>query len=791
MKNNLKIIILIFIINVFQSNLFASEEFVFESKSIELEKTKNLLIAKDGVTVTTNDGLLINAKESIYDRNLKILDLIDNVKILDQIQEVQIESEKITYEKKLEKIFSDNLTKIEINNSHIINGKNITFLRNDLTIFSNEITTVKDQHGNTLKVHGFSYSLENKILKTKKLRFLDNQSNEYKSNNSFIDLNNNEIAAKDIQIYFAEGEMGKDARLKGSSMISKDDVTTINNGVFTTCKIRDDCPPWTFQSKEIKHDKKSQTINYKNSWLKLYDKPVFYFPKFFHPDPTVKRQSGFLIPSLINSSVNGSSIQIPYFKVISENKDFTVTPRFFFNSDVLLQGEYRQVEKNTNHSSDFSLKKLDNNSKSHFFTNTKHNFESSFFDYSNLEINLEKTTNDTYLKSDNIISETRKSNNQSLLSSFIKYNSNNETLKLSLDIQAYEDLSMEKKSDKYQYVFPNFSLSKIIDTDLDGSLTYKLSGSNQQGNTNETKKSLTNDLNYKSKSHISKYGFISTYDVLLKNTTNGGKNTSNDKTETENYSSIIMTSTLPLKKENTNFINSLIPKISFRYNPSNNKEMSNLERKIDITNIFSNNRLGVKKSIEGGQSVTLGFDYKLQDKENKDLLDFSLAQIFRDRNNKRFPTKSKMQNKSSDIVGKFDFYASDNFKLKYDFSADNNLKTLNYNKIEGEFKVNNFITSFDFLEENNEIGSDSYLTNDLKLNLNNNNSLAFSTRRNRKINLTEFYNLIYEYKNDCLVAAIEYNKNYYQDRELQPGEEIFFKLTITPFSSINSPNLKK
>ena len=96
MKNNLKIIILIFIINVFQSNLFASEEFVFESKSIELEKTKNLLIAKDGVTVTTNDGLLINAKESIYDRNLKILDLIDNVKILDQIQEVQIESEKIT-----------------------------------------------------------------------------------------------------------------------------------------------------------------------------------------------------------------------------------------------------------------------------------------------------------------------------------------------------------------------------------------------------------------------------------------------------------------------------------------------------------------------------------------------------------------------------------------------------------------------------------------------------------------------------------------------------------------------
>ena len=142
-------------------------------------------------------------------------------------------------------------------------------------------------------------------------------------------------------------------------------------------------------------------------------------------------------------------------------------------------------------------------------------------------------------------------------------------------------------------------------------------------------------------SEISKYGIISTYDVLLKNATNGGKNTANDKTETENYSSLILTSTLPLKKESSKFINNLSPKISARYNPSSNKEMSDLDRKIDITNIFSNNRLGVGSSLEGGQSVTVGFDYKLQNKEDNELLDFSLAQIFRDKNNKRFPVKSK------------------------------------------------------------------------------------------------------------------------------------------------------
>ena len=48
---------------------------------------------------------------------------------------------------------------------------------------------------------------------------------------------------------------------------------------------------------------KTKNINYDNSWLVLYDVPVFYFPKFFHPDPTVKRQSGFLMPSFASSSI--------------------------------------------------------------------------------------------------------------------------------------------------------------------------------------------------------------------------------------------------------------------------------------------------------------------------------------------------------------------------------------------------------------------------------------------------------------------------------------------------------
>ena len=99
---------------------------------------------------------------------------------------------------------------------------------------------------------------------------------------------------------------------------------------------------------------KNQIINYKNAWLKVYDIPVVYFPKFFHPDPTVERKSGFLVPTLKNSPNSHSYLSIPYYKVLSNNKDITITPRLYTEDKLLVQSEYRQKNFDSNHMSDFS-----------------------------------------------------------------------------------------------------------------------------------------------------------------------------------------------------------------------------------------------------------------------------------------------------------------------------------------------------------------------------------------------------------------------------------------------------
>ena len=790
MKNKLKFLIPIFFLCISTVNAFAVEDFIFESKSIEIQDNNNI-IAKDGVKATTSDGLEIFADRSEYNKNTKILNLENNVKLLDRIQNFEINSDNVIYDKILEKITAKENTKIKINNSHVISGENIVFFRSESTIKSNNTTIIEDKFGNTINLSEFNYSIENKLLKANQMEFTDKEMNVYKTNNGIIDLDNERLAAKDIQIYFAKGELGDNSRLKGSSLISENNISIIKNGIFTACKIRDECPPWSIKSKEIKHDKKKKLINYKDSWLQLYDVPIFYFPKFFHPDPTVKRQSGFLTPTLLSSSASGGSINIPYYKVISENKDTTFTPRIYFNDDFSIQNEYRQVEKNTNHISDLSLKKLESSTKSHFFSNTKYILENNF-DFSEIELNLEKTSSDTYLKGDNIVSKTRSSNNQSLLNSYVKFDASREDLNVFAELAAYEDLTKEKNSDKFQYILPNFTISKLLNNnpEIKGNLNYKISGSNQKKNTNISETLLINDLIYKSNSFFSKFGTISNYEVELKNSLKKGNNSSKykDNTQSENYSSFIFNSSIPLKRNYKDYIGNLNPKINVRYSPNKSENLSDIDRKINITNIFSKNRLGLNDSIEGGQSLTLGFDYDLKTRDNNEFLGFSLGQIFRDTDDKRLPIKSKMQNKSSDVVGNFNFQPNDNFKINYDFSFDNNLETTNFTKIETTMKINNFITSFDFLEENNDIGSDSYLLSDVNYIFDKNNSISYNTRRNRKTDLTEYYNLIYEYKNDCLIAGVEYKKEYYQDRDLKPNEQIFFSLTFTPFTSISTPS---
>ena len=247
----------------------------------------------------------------------------------------------------------------------------------------------------------------------------------------------------------------------------------------------------------------------------------------------------------------------------------------------------------------------------------------------------------------------------------------------------YEDLNQTNDSDKYQYILPSFSLSKRLDTslDLNGDLNYQISGSNRKRETNINETILINDFNYLSNSFFSKYGSVTNYEILFKNTTKSGKNSEKYENEvkTYNYTLGSISSSIPLNKKYGNYSLGLKPKMMLNFSPNNSENNKGLDRKITSTNLFSSNRLALNESIEGGKSLTIGFDYNMN-KDPDEIFNLSIGQIFRDINDKRLPVKSTMQNKTSDIVGSLEIKPNDIFNLGYEFSADNNLELMNFSK---------------------------------------------------------------------------------------------------------------
>ena len=537
---------------------------------------------------------------------------------------------------------------------------------------------------------------------------------------------------------------------------------------------------------EIKHDKQKKTIYYKNASLKIYDKKVFYFPKFFHPDPTVKRQSGFLIPRFQDNSTSGLSLTLPYFLALAENRDVTLTPRFFNDDKFLIQSEFRQKNKNSNHIADISQFLSGNeNSKGHLFYNFDKSYSNNSFDDVELNIKLEQVTDETFLKANKI--ESPIINDLSNLTNSFNLEMYNEEVTINTNLDVYEDLT-KIDSDKYEYV-PNFSFSKIINDNS----TFFSNGYYKNYNTNITEKVLINNFEFQSDLKLFDNGLVNEKKLLIKNINSDSTNSNNFKNKTTaNIIPTLQTSyKYPLNKETAKFSNLITPKLSLRLSLPSSKDIRTKDRTIGYENIYNLDRLGINETSEGGISATYGYEFIKIDKSNFDeKMKFGFANNLRFEEDKDLPINSNLGDKVSDFVGLFEYKLNDNLEFNYDFSLKNNLDDKNYELFGFEYFLNKFSTKFEYLNKNNSDLKTSYLKNETKFNFNEKNSLIFETSENKEKSFTEYYNLIYQYENDCLKAGIEYSKEYYSDEDLKPSENLFFKITILPFGGFNTPNLK-
>ncbi|MBU1346165.1 MAG: LPS assembly protein LptD [Alphaproteobacteria bacterium] len=126
-----------------------------------------------------------------------------------------------------------------------------------------------------------------------------------------------------------------------------ENVSELNYALFTPCPICDadgnpKQPSLSIQAEKVVQDEDLRAILYRNAVFKLGGVPVFYTPFFAHPDPTVERASGFLVPNVNYDQGRGVSIETPYLQVISASEDWLISPQFNTGVSPFLNLQWRR-----------------------------------------------------------------------------------------------------------------------------------------------------------------------------------------------------------------------------------------------------------------------------------------------------------------------------------------------------------------------------------------------------------------------------------------------------------------
>ena len=755
--------------------------------------------------------LEINSSKMQYDDINKITILEGNVSSTDK-KGNKLFSEYAKYNQLGDIIETKGETKIITSAGYEVFGNDIIFDNKKGLIYSNNKTEITDKDGNNISVEMFNYSILTNIFFSKgNIKINDVNNNNYNFSEIYIDENKKKIIGSDVKAFLEQSDISintdNDPRFFANTMSLSKKTNTFEKGIFTYCENKGDdkCPPWTLQSKKIKHDLATKTIYYDNVVLKVYDFPIFFAPKFSHPDPTVKRRSGLLAPSMTNSTTLGTGFATPYFWNIASDKDLTLTPKFYLNQNPLLLSEFRQDFLNsflivdTGYTKGYKKKdnKKSGGARAHFFSNFNINLIDEEEKKSSLQAKIEKVSNDTYIKIYDV-NTSLVDKDKTVLENQLDFIYQNKDFYFGLTPSVYEDTGKFGNL-RHEYLLPLTIEKKIMSSEKYGFLDVGSNVKIRNYETNKQSNFFVNNFNWKSNKWINSIGLENYFGGLIKTVNYKTKKTTeykNDKTNSELHSALGFFTKLGLYKEdaiNKNFY-SLTPKLLLRYAPGHMRKTEG--GRLNYANLFNLNKVNEFDVVEPGLSTSVGFEYK-KNKLNKlntvgdQVLSLSVGQTISAKENTDIPASTSLDQYFSDIVGEGKYNVNNKLNLNYNFSIDQGYRNFNYNEIGADLKLDKVKFNLDYLQEKNHIGNQEYVQTGVDIKLNNSSELSFNTKRNLFSRSAEFYNLSYNYINDCLKAGIAYRREFYTDKDVEPGNTLMFTISIIPFAEINSPSLAR
>ena len=119
---------------------------------------------------------------------------------------------------------------------------------------------------------------------------------------------------------------------------------TLTNVVASACQVcaARPVPVWQIRARQVIRDDERKQIHFRSATFEVFGLPVLYLPYMRIPDPSVRRASGFLSPVILSSEYFGDGIKLPYYLVLGDHADATITPALSFSGASIIDAEYRQ-----------------------------------------------------------------------------------------------------------------------------------------------------------------------------------------------------------------------------------------------------------------------------------------------------------------------------------------------------------------------------------------------------------------------------------------------------------------
>ena len=204
-----------------------------------------------------------------------------------------------------------------------------------------EGNVVVSREGRTLKADKIVYTQPtNSVTATGNITLTDTNNNTLYADSAEITDDLKSGIIEKIRVRFAD-----ESRLLATRATRTNaNTNTLEGGAFTPCRVcKDDIPLWEIHAKQVVHDEVEKTITYHGASLEVGGVPVFYFPYFQHPDPTVKQATGFLPPTLQFSDDKGVLLKTPYYFALSPSKDLEFSPILMTRGGASKKGTLKRV----------------------------------------------------------------------------------------------------------------------------------------------------------------------------------------------------------------------------------------------------------------------------------------------------------------------------------------------------------------------------------------------------------------------------------------------------------------